>query len=161
MTAAPSVVRQECGRKGGRYASERGALRRLERIRARGEDPDRLIHAYLCPHCGGWHLGHRPGIGRRPPDAHDGLSAAMKELLLEVAPWMRRSTWAPQRGWYLGWLGQDASGRWQAQLQGPTRAKQVWSNRNCPTAAAAIRDLVAKARASRWYAPEEIGGRNP
>lgn len=148
---APAVIRRECTAKD-RWSAERGALRALGTARRAGRDPDRLLHVYACPHgCGGWHMGHRPGLGRRPGNDADGLSAAMVELLWEVSPRMRRSSYAPGAGWHLGQLHQGPDGRWQAMLQGPTRSRQVWSNRNCPTAAAAVRDLCSKARGSRWW----------
>lgn len=79
-------------------------------------------------------------------DDADGLAEAMFELLWRVCP----DLWLKGHGrWYLGSLDQDTRGRWGAMLQGPSRAKQIRSNGNCPTAAAAIRDLCAKVRAGR------------
>jgi hypothetical protein len=143
------VVGRMCASKA-RYDSERQALRVLN---GRREEVRRHLHVYACPKCSGWHVGHRTGTGGHRCEAADGLAAAWAELRVDVIPAMRGKTWSVDD------LRQDDQGRWQAVLQGPTRSRHVLSNRNCPTAAAAVRDLIAKARASRWYAPHEIGGR--
>lgn len=50
------------------HADKEAAMAQLRSLRRRGSHRDDL-EAFKCPHCGGWHLGHRfqttPRWGRR------------------------------------------------------------------------------------------------
>lgn len=46
-------LESECGQK------KRYFTRKFARRRARATSPDGVLHAYRCPHCGFWHVGHK------------------------------------------------------------------------------------------------------
>lgn len=57
MSSKRRLRRRECERKK-RYATPEAARRDAWRVSQR---ESLQIHAYHCPHCRGYHVGHRPG----------------------------------------------------------------------------------------------------
>ena len=43
-----------------RYRTEKAAKKVIRSIRRAKKEGYGVLHAYLCPFCGWWHVGHRP-----------------------------------------------------------------------------------------------------
>ena len=68
MASKRRLRRKECEGKR-RYPTQGDAFAAAKVARVRA-DGGQYIDAYQCEHCGGWHIGHRPGSMREHTDQY-------------------------------------------------------------------------------------------
>lgn len=57
MASKRRLRRNQCGSKV-RHASEHAAHLAIRTMRRQAGGAIGYLNAYMCPHCGGWHVGH-------------------------------------------------------------------------------------------------------